>query len=1236
MRLLAPLVAACLALLLGAPAIASAAPPANDDFAAAEVLTGSSASTTGTTDEATKEAGEPNHRGSEGGHSVWYRWVAPADGTVVVDSAASPVATVVAAYTGPSVDGLTPIPTQGSWYEQRRIRFSATAGRTYHFAVDVPWGDTGAIALRLTRTDAPHNDPFATPEELIGVADLATGNNSSATRERGEPKLGWQREWGGATLWYEWTAPSSGGVTIDTAGSGIDTVVGVYTGDDVAGLIMVAANDNATASVRTSQATFSAVAGTTYRIQVDGVGPEDLGDVQVALSLRPPPVNDMFALAIPLPSAPAAVAVGNNEGATVEPGEPDHAFLGYSTGQRSVWYAWTAPETGSLTVKATASFQTVLAVYTGDSVAQLTRVANQPQDWNGKSEQIRVRVEAGVTYRIVVDSYAAYRTNVPTGDFSLSLTLIESPPNDDFANAEAIVGLDADLEGTNVGATQEPCEPRHDENRSDPSVWYEWTAPASGGVTLDTGGSDFTTVVGVYTGDSLCELARVPTTRTSATDQPARLRFRAAAGVTYRIAIDGAYARWGRFKLSLRHTAPPANDMFASSELLVGTEAQTTGNNLGATGEPGEPNPGGTAGASVWYSWTAPKSGLAVVQATTPDFLAGVAAYTGNSVGALTRARSVYSDHGSVWFRADAGETYRVAVHGGSQPVRGEFSLTLREFDSPANDDFANAIGLSGRSPDVTGTTGAATNETGEPTHDPDYPASVWYRWTAPADGRVTVFHGPMGVGQGVSIYTGEAVSSLERIGRGGFGSSVPLSFDATAGTTYRIAIAGRAATDFGKFRLVLEQGGPANDDFADAQEISGTQVTATGRNRNASEEIGEPRHYGNGGMSSVWYRWTAPVDGTASLRVDGIDFTAVHAVYVGSSLHALTPLGARTDYEPIRFKASAGVTYRIAVDGYAMSDPVGSFELALTLYAHPANDNFADATELSGEAVNRRGTVFSGSREEDEPRHFGSGDASAWYAWTAPTSASTRLAVDSDDPDSGFTVYTGTRFGELSRVVEGGGSKVFQPSAGETYLIAVSGDSVSDDATFNVILTQIESAPAPWDYGDANDAPEPAPQPELQEPAPRQPEAHAEGAQEESTVGPTHERASASSEPPAPSLASEPLSMTAIFPSQKLSKFLASGLSGTATCSKACSLKVLIKIDPLVAKRVGLLDSKLATLRATASGRAGVPTRLRVRVPRVVRTGLRRSKSVALTVQVTARSAGQISVVTRRVTVKR
>ena len=76
----------------------------NDDFANRITITGSSATVIGTNVGATKQAGEPNHAGNTGGKSVWYTWTAPTTGTATIDTLGSSFDTLLAIYTGSSVD----------------------------------------------------------------------------------------------------------------------------------------------------------------------------------------------------------------------------------------------------------------------------------------------------------------------------------------------------------------------------------------------------------------------------------------------------------------------------------------------------------------------------------------------------------------------------------------------------------------------------------------------------------------------------------------------------------------------------------------------------------------------------------------------------------------------------------------------------------------------------------------------------------------------------------------------------------------------------------------------------------------------------------------------------------------------------------------------------------------------------------------------------------------------------
>ena len=116
------------------------------------------------------------------------------------------------------------------------------------------------------------------------------------------------------------------------------------------------------------------------------------------------------------------------------------------------------------------------------------------------------------------------------------------PPNDNFANALVVNGCAGSVTGTNIAATKEAGEPNNpDSSTSTKSVWYQWQAPSTGSVTIDTHGSDFDTVLAVYTGSSVSALTLVANNddAVSGSDLTSTVTFSATQGTVYRIAVNG-------------------------------------------------------------------------------------------------------------------------------------------------------------------------------------------------------------------------------------------------------------------------------------------------------------------------------------------------------------------------------------------------------------------------------------------------------------------------------------------------------------------------------------------------------------------------------------------------------------------------------------------------------------------------------------------------------------------------
>jgi hypothetical protein len=147
-------------LFLASAPPALAVPPANDNFANATNLTGPAGSITGSTIDATKEAGEPNHAGEPGGRSLWYRWAAPRDGLVTFDSCAtSGFDSLLAVYTGSAVNALSEVESNDDEpacpFGRSRVVFPATAGLIYRIAVDGFGAAQGPVLLSWNLVDLP-------------------------------------------------------------------------------------------------------------------------------------------------------------------------------------------------------------------------------------------------------------------------------------------------------------------------------------------------------------------------------------------------------------------------------------------------------------------------------------------------------------------------------------------------------------------------------------------------------------------------------------------------------------------------------------------------------------------------------------------------------------------------------------------------------------------------------------------------------------------------------------------------------------------------------------------------------------------------------------------------------------------------------------------------------------------------------------------------------------------------
>jgi hypothetical protein len=820
--------------------------PGNDSFVGATPVASLPARVATNTLSAGTEPGEPTRPCGQIGRTVWYSLSLPAVTTVAVDTFGSNFDTVLAVYSAspPSPSALVAC-NDDTASAQSRVTFTAAAGVTYFVQVG---GAAGAGGNLVVNVDAaarpPANDPFAGAIAVSGIGAQFTANTASATTEPGEPTQpscgGGSRPRIGNTVWYAFSSPTATAVAVDTFGSSFDTVVAVYTGTSLGSLALVRCNDDSLGTLQ-SRVSISARAGTLYFMQVGGFA-SSFGNLIVRFGpAPPPPANDDFAAAAPIPALPPLSSPPTplsfsalTESASVEPGEPTTFNCGGvpTFVDTTVWYSLTPTSSGFVQADTFQSdFDTVLAVWTGTSLGGLTQVAcNDETDVTGTTITGRSRVAfpvtAGTAYRIQVGGARGSDPLAPGAFGNLVLSVAAAPPpppNDPFAGAITVTipplaAPPVQVTADTTSATVEPGEPVATCSGSTVSmgntVWYAFTPSTSTTVTIDTFGSSFDTVLAVYTGSSLPNLSQVACNNDTLQPGTANLRqsrvsLSAAAGTTYRVQIGGFFGQFGSVVANFRScNPPPANDPFAGATPITALPISFNVDTTCATVEAGEPTSvflcgGIPIGNTVWYSFRPTTNTPITVDTAGSNFDTIISVHTGTGLGALTNVAcnddpSTGGAQARVSFLAGANTTYYVQI-GGYNSAFGNLQVTFGPPATPPNDNFANAttVGM-GR---FTAVTFAATTEPGEPTAvdagcGPTLGTigkTVWYRFTATANGTMTMNTVGSDFDTVLAVYTGPAVNSLVRVAcdDDSAGEQSQLTMPVVAGTTYHVQVGG-------------------------------------------------------------------------------------------------------------------------------------------------------------------------------------------------------------------------------------------------------------------------------------------------------------------------------------------------------------------------------------------------------------------------------------------------------------
>ena len=403
------------------------------------------------------------------------------------------------------------------------------------------------------------------------------------------------------------------GTVVTVTGANFLGVSGVTIGGTAAGFAVVSA-----AQMMVTVPT-GAVTG-----PLEITGPLGTGTSSANFVVIQPVSNDAFVNATVI-SGPSGTITGNNTGATKEPGEPDIAG---NPGGKSIWYVWKPEATGPVTFTTFgSSFNTLLGVFTGTAVADLTVVASNDDYGDGVTSSVTFLANSGTTYHIAVDGY-----NGASGNVVLNWSKDSSMP---------II--------TGFSPTSGPQE-----------------------TTLQISGSNFTGATEVRLGTTALSYTVVSNTEIVAT---------VPTGATTGLIFVGNLLGTVNSSNPFTVTASPSNDDFANSIPLSGTTVHVTGANVGATKEPGSRTSQGTRAVLRLVVVDSSEQRRVCNQHAGEQFRYTAGRLHGNAVDALTLVASNNDDPSGgvtsyVTISATAGTVYRIAVDG-LNGATGAISLSI-------------------------------------------------------------------------------------------------------------------------------------------------------------------------------------------------------------------------------------------------------------------------------------------------------------------------------------------------------------------------------------------------------------------------------------------------------------------------------------------------------------------------------------------------------------------------------
>jgi len=389
---------------------------------------------------------------------------------------------------------------------------------------------TGTFTYRTATI--PPNDSFPPTAKIPDNGGVVFGDNTFGSVQFGEPVHAGVSSVANS-VWWNWAPTNSGLYLVDTAGSSFDTVLAVYTGNVLTNLTLVAST-NDVGTIAQGFVFVPASAGTTYRIVVAAASTNSVGLIRLRVDRDGSPdttapvvtITNLVSGPLSVTNPPSGLFVTNAaltlSGTATDP----------TTNAIGVSQVYVRLNSGlSATASGTNNWTVPLFLVPGTNVIQISAA-----DFSGNASD---PLPFQVIYRVF------------------------DPFNDVLANALELPGTFGATTTNNANATSEPGEPLHAGKQGGKSVWYYFTAPGDGLLSITTSNSSFDTLLAIYTGTRVDRLAAV-----SANDDApngsgvhSELLQAVRGGVRYYIAVDGLAGDAGQIFLGYSFSAVPIYDL---------------------------------------------------------------------------------------------------------------------------------------------------------------------------------------------------------------------------------------------------------------------------------------------------------------------------------------------------------------------------------------------------------------------------------------------------------------------------------------------------------------------------------------------------------------------------------------------------------------------------------------------------------------------------------------------------